>query len=62
LNKTKTFLQVLNKLPRGDLKSIEKGQDLLNDSKKVQACSFVTVADDCFFSGMVKAAMKKHVG
>ena len=57
-----TYLQVLNHLPSGDLKSMDKGQDLLDDGKKIQACSFVNLANDYFFSGMVKAGMKRHVG
>jgi len=48
-------------LPAGDLKSIGKGQDLL-DNKKLDACSFVLVGTNFFVTGIVRAAMKKRLG
>ena len=53
--------QVLCKLKAGDLKSIEKGKDLM-DCGKIDACSYVQTATAFFFTGIVSAAMKKSVG
>jgi hypothetical protein len=44
----------------GDIQALTKGQSLL-ESDRVEACSFVIVGDYIFFSGIVRAMMKKKV-
>ena len=44
----------------GDIKALQKGQQLL-DSLRVQACSMLKADDSLYFTGIVKAAMKKKV-
>ena len=43
-----------------DLKSIEKGRALVA-AKRIEACSMATKESHFFFSGIVRAAMKKKV-
>ena len=55
------FLKVADKHSAGDLKAIEKGEDLLKN-KKIDACSYVINDEGFFVTGIVRAAMKKKVG
>lgn len=43
-----------------DVKALEKGK-LLFESKRVEACSVHVTRTDLFFTGLVRAAMKKKV-
>lgn len=49
-----------DRLSTNDTQAIKKGQ-VLFESDRVQACSFVRVAEDVFFSGIVRAMMKRKV-
>ena len=44
----------------GDIKALKKGQQLL-DSLRVQACSMLLQDKYVYFTGIIKAAMKKKV-
>ncbi|XP_014669636.1 PREDICTED: uncharacterized protein LOC106810716 [Priapulus caudatus] len=54
------YRQASDKQITGDLKSIEKGQ-LLLESRRVDACSINITRKDIFLTGIVGAAMKKKV-
>ena len=43
-----------------DLKAIDKGRGLMG-AKRIEACSMVTQQEYFFYSGIVRAAMKKKV-
>lgn len=45
---------------RQDIKGLKKGQDMF-DGERVQACSFSQAGQHTYFSGLVKAHMKKKV-
>lgn len=55
-----TYHVACDNLANGDIAALEKGQALV-DGDRVETCSFCTVDDEVFFTGIVRAMMKKKV-
>jgi len=55
------YRQALDLLSEANIQALKKGQLLLDSGRVVEACSVCATGVDVFFTGTVRAAMKKKV-